>query len=313
MNKYKNTVAIAVLSLLLTNNVLANEETADRFSFDLQMGEEGSLNPETFVPLYWDDNWFSGVGFTNSTQLTQGTVPGFTDSKLGTSISKRVLRLNLISHQTNNDGYSYSIGGDYQMMTIDKTEFGYFYLNNGLIDDYVAFDNSIEIEMSGLSLRGDFTLGQSSDKHLYRLSTIVSPGSTLNVDQDTSFTPIIPTSGVGTSSKSQALSYMLQFETRHRLSEFFSVGLNLQYEVLPLEYDLQVLSATATSFQDATIDNTEITTRVGLRFVFNYPLVDGLFPVLGVTSEDVEVEDNLNGGSVSESQTLISVGFTGSF
>ena len=313
MKKYKNMAAMAVLSLFLTNNVLANEETADRFSFDLQMDEEGTLNPETFVPLYWSKNWFSGVGFTSSAQLTQDTLAGFSDSKLGTSIDQRVLRLNLISHQASSKSFSYSVGGDYQMTSIDKAEFGYFHLNNGVVDDYVAFDNTIEIEVSGLSLRGDLTLGQTSDQHLYRVSAIVSPGSSLTVNQDTNFKPIVSSSGTGSSSKSQALSYVFQFETRHRVSDLFSVGLDLQYEVLPLEYDLQILSATANSFESATIDTTETTTRVGLRFIFNYPLVDGLYPVLGISSEDVEMKDNASGGSVSESQVLTSIGFTGNF
>jgi len=34
---------------------------------------------------------------------------------------------------------------------MDKTEFWYFYLNAVAIDDYVAFDNAIEIDLIALS------------------------------------------------------------------------------------------------------------------------------------------------------------------
>ncbi len=313
MLKYKTKIFISLLAFCLTGQIHANPETSDRFRLDLRMDDNGNLNPESFTPIYWSRHWFSGLGFKENTLLSQDTLDGFDDSKFGTSIDESVLRLNLVSYRSGNESFHYSIGGDYQRTSIDKVEFGYFHLNNGVIDDYIAFDNKVEIEVAGFSMRGDITWGLPSDQSRYRFSAILSPGNSLDVSQNTDFKPIVSTSGIGSNSNSQDINYFLQFETRHRLSNSISIGLDLQYEVLPLNYDAQILSPTVDSFQTITIDNTETTTRVGLRLFFNYPLVNGLYPVIGIANEDVATEDNANGGTTTESQKIVTIGFSGQF
>ena len=306
-------VACLFFSLGLTS-VYANEKTSsERLRFDLNMDDDNNLNPDMFVPKYWQANWFSGLGFSQNSSFSNDVLAGFSDSKYASNVNEDVVRLNILSYRTNEVGLNYSIGGDYQFRSIDKIEFGYFRLNNGTIDDYVAFDNNIEIEVTGLSLRGDVTFG-NRDSNQFRVSAIVSPSSKLDVKQTTNFKPIVTTSGTGSSSKSQDLSYVLSLDYTHKVSENIDLRLFAHYESLPLEYDLKVLASTATSFDKTTIDVTEVTTEVGFRLVFiNLPISDGLYPALGFSSEKFKATNNIGAGSKSTSDSLISIGFAGAF
>lgn len=313
MQKYKVSTIICLLSLSLSAHASNNVQIADRLVLDLAVDDDSNINPDLFIPIPWSQNWFSGLGYRDSSFQEQSTLNNFSESKLSTGIKEQVVRVNIISYQVNNGNFSYSIGGDYGQTSIDKVEFGYFHLDNGVIDDFVAFDNNIEIEVTGFSLRGDLTYGKASDNNSIRLTAIVSPGNTLDVNQSTNIKPIVPVTGQGSSSKPQDLGYNLRLATNHKLGNYLSVGLDLQYNVLPLNYDVKVLASTADSFVDSTVDTTQTTTQVGLRFIFNYPIAGNLYPVLGITSEEIKTEDNLNGGESSFSQTLTTVGFTARF
>ena len=317
MIRIKNTnwIAISLWFFVSLTPVYAGDDvSSERLRFDLNMGDDNNLNPDLFIPVYWQANWFSGLGFSQNSSFSSEVLAGFSDSKSGTSVNEDVVRLNILSYRTNNVDLNYSVGGDYQLRSIEKAEFGYFYLNNGTIDDYVAFDNKIDIEVTGISLRGDVTFGNRSDTNQFRISTIVSPSSNLDVEQKTDFKPIVATSGTGDSSKSQDLSYLLSVDSNHKLWENINLRFFAQYESLPLEYDLKVLASTATSFQQTTIDVTEVTTRIGLRFVFTkLPIAEGLYAAVGFSTEDVETTNNAGAGSESSSDSLISIGFAGQF
>ncbi len=303
-----------VVSLCLINPTLsfANEKQSDRFNLDLNSDEDGNVNPGTFIPYYWGNNWFSGIGFSSSSQLAQDTLDGFSDSRLGTNVEQQQISINLLSYESISGALSYSIGGDYNVINIDRTEFGYLYLNNGVIDDYVAFDNLTEIEVKGLAVRGDITWG-NIDENAIRFGWVISPSSTLDVDQDTAFKPIITNSATGSSSKSQDLGYDLKILTRHRISSSFSLGLQLRYQVLPLEYDIKVLASTADSFQEETIDTNETTTSIGVRFIIDDAISTGLDLVIGFSNEKLKAKDNISGLTSSEDSSIFSVGFTSNF
>lgn len=302
---------VFLFSLLCTAS--ADGKKVDRFSLDLNANDEGKVNPDIFLPIYWSESFFSGIGFSNSASLSQGTLSGFSDSRIGTSIDQRDLAVNLISYQSQAAGFSYSVGGNYKLNSIDRTEFGYFRLNNGLVDDYVAFDNIVEIGVSGLALRGDMTWGEQKNKHQFRISAVISPKDDLDVDQTTSFKPIITTASTGNSSKSQDVGYDLKLQTLHKMTKSVSIGFQLQYQILPLDYDLQVLTSTATSFQNATIDTTETTISYSVRLIIADVMLNGMSLVLGVGSENVETKDNLSGGTTNEDGSIVTVGFTGNF
>lgn len=312
MLNLKNTRLI-LLGVLCFTNAYSSESINSRIALDLHLGEEGNINPEFFFPVNWANHWYSGISFKNSNQLTQRELDGFSDSKLSTGINERSIQLNIINYEDSYKGFEYSVGTSVSETSIDKSEFGYFYFNNGVIDEFVAFDNTIEIDVTGLSIHGDVLFINSEKTSRYRISAELSPSNTLKVQQETSFKPIVPATGHNNSSETQGLAYALKFESSHNVNSIFKAGINIKYEVLPLKYDLKVLATTADSFQNAVIDTEETSTEIGLRIVFNHELVAGLHPVIGISSENKTIKDQISGQSESNTETLYSIGFTGEF
>jgi hypothetical protein len=314
MNKSRNST-LATLLTCIALQAIAEYNIDDRFVFDLVQGDSDSVNPSTFIPIAWNEHWFSGFGYSQIKTITQDAITGFADSKVSSSTTDRRTRLNFISYQDSiSDSMSYSIGADYDFSKIEKTEFGYFHLVSGAVDDYIAFDNRVDIDVSGIDIRGDLTWGKKSDFALARLSMIFAPSNTLDVDQSTDFKPIVPATGTSTSSVKQDPGYLLRLESRFRVFPILNIGLEAGYELLPLKYDVAVFDPTTlNSFTTARIDVHEQTTRVGIRFIFQYETVGNLYPVIGFFNRKVKVEDQVNGFSESTSDNFYTLGITGAF
>ena len=143
---------------------------------------------------------------------------------------------------------------------------------------------------------------------------ILAPSNTLDVEQETVFKPIVPETGTSSSSTSQDVGYALKLDSRFRVFPIMNIGLEAGYELLPLKYDVAVLDPnTLNSFTTARVDVHEITTRIGMRFIFRYETVSNLYPVIGVFNRKVEVEDQVNGFTESSSDTFYTFGITGEF
>ena len=309
-------IYIFILPLIgIFHQLYAAPSINDRFTFDLVQDESGSINPSTFIPIAWTDNWFSGFGYSQTKITIQDTIEGFSESRVSTSTTDRRTRLNVISYQNRiSDKLSYSIGADYDFSEIKKTEFGYFRLVSGTIDDYIAFDNDVNIDVSGVDLRGDLTWGRKPDFALVRLSMILAPSNTLDVEQSTNIKPLVPTTGTSTSSVSQDFGYLFKLDSRFRVFPLLNIGVEAGYELLPLAYDVAVLDPnTLNSFTTARVDVHEKTTRVGMRFIFLYETVGNLYPVIGIFNRKLEVEDQVNGYTESTSDIFYSFGITGEF
>ncbi len=307
--------AFATLLSCIALQATAEYNIDDRFVFDLVQGDSDSVNPSTFIPIAWNEHWFSGFGYSQIKTITQDTITGFEDSKVSNSTTDRRTRVNFISYQHSiNNKLSYSLGADYEFSQINKTEFGYFRLVSGSIDDYIAFDNRVDIDVNGIDIRGDLTWGKKSDFALVRLSMIFAPSNTLDVDQSTDFKPLVPTTGTSTSSVKQDPGYLLRLESRFRVFPILNIGLEAGYELLPLKYDVAVLDPTTlNSFTTTRIDVHEMTTRVGIRFIFQYETVGKLYPVIGFFNRQVKEEDQANGFSESTSDNFYTLGITGAF
>lgn len=314
MNKFCSSILVICL-VGVSFQTTADNSINDRFTFDLVQGDSGSANPSMFIPIAWSEHWFSGLGYRLTKTSTQDSISGFTDSKVSTSTTDQRSRLNFISYQNKiNDKLSYSLGADYDFSEIKKSEFGYFHLVSGTIDDYVVFDNNVDIDVSGIDIRGDLTWGKKTDFALVRLGMILAPSNTLDVEQSTNFKPLVPTTGTSSSSVKQDFGYLLKLETRFRVFPILNIGLEAGYELLPLKYDVAVLDpSTLNSFATARVDVHEQTTRVGIRFIFQYETVADLYPVLGVFNRDIEVKDQVNGFTENTSDTFYTFGITGAF
>ena len=299
----------------LPPQVHAIDDISDRFVFDLVQGDDGSINPSTFIPIAWNEHWFSGLGYHQTKTVNQHSINGFDDSKVSTETTDRRTRLNFISYQNKlSNNMTYSLGADYDFSQIKKSEFGYFHLLSGTVDDYVAFDNQVDIDVSGIDIRGDITWGKEADFALGRLGMIIAPTNTLDVEQTKEFKTIVPSTGTSTSSVSPYPGYTLRLESRFRVFPLLNLGVEAGYELLPLKYDVAILDPTTlNSFSTARVDIHEKTTRIGLRFIIQYETVAKLYPVIGVYNKETKSEDQVNGFTESFSDTFYTFGITGAF
>ena len=85
-----------LLICLFASNTYASQESNNRITFDLNVGEEGNINPEIHVPIYWGPDLFSEIYFKSTNELSQSSLDGFSDGKVGISIAEEALQLNIL-------------------------------------------------------------------------------------------------------------------------------------------------------------------------------------------------------------------------
>ncbi|MDH5424773.1 MAG: hypothetical protein OEY29_07270 [Gammaproteobacteria bacterium] len=308
----------AFITLLPSQAVAAESGWAeDRVQVDLGLDEDGKTAPEAFVPFNWGDGWSSGIGFRSRQSDSNETIPGFTDSRVGTSVSEDRLRLNLIALEKGSESTKWSVGADFEQVTIDQLQFGYFQMPNPYVPnpavagEYVAFDSQVDVVITKPNVFADFTrIGKSIN---FRAGLSISPASSLAVDQETRFIPLIPTAGTRSSTNSQDLSYDLSLELEYKTGGSVNIGFGYYYELLPMQYDIAALNATADGFNNQTVDIEQATSRMALRFIFNEPVSGNLKPVVGIVLEDVEVTDVANNKTETETKNIITFGLESRF
>lgn len=289
----------------------------DRVQIDLGLDEDGKTAPEAFIPYSWGNGWSSGLGLRSRQSDSNETLAGFTDSRVGTSVSEDRLRLNLISLEKGNENFKWSVGADYEQVTIDQLQFGYFQMpdpytpNPAVAGEYVAFDSQVDVVITKPNVFVDFTkIGKSIN---LRAGLSISPASSLSVDQETRFIPLIPTAGSRSSTTSQDLAYELGLEFEYKTGSSVNIGFGYYYELLPMKYDLATLNATADGFNNQTIDIEQATSRIALRFIFNKAISGNLKPVVGYVVEEIEVTDVVNNKTEKESKGIITFGLESRF
>lgn len=289
----------------------------DRVQVDLGLDEDGKTAPEAFIPFNWGDGWSSGIGFRSRQSDSNENIAGFTDSRVGTSVSEDRLRLNLISLEKGSDSSNWSIGADLEQITIDQLQFGYFQMPNpyapnpAVAGEYVAFDSEVDVVITKPNIFADYT--SKGDSVNIRAGISISPASSLSVDQETRFIPLISTTGTSSSSDSQDLSYELSLEMEFKTGGSVNIGVGYSYEFLPMTYDIAALNTTADGFNSQNIDIEQVTSRLAVRLIFNKPLTGKLKPVIGYVVEDVETTDVTSGSSETESKNIISFGLESRF
>ncbi|MDH4191500.1 MAG: hypothetical protein OEW21_15020 [Betaproteobacteria bacterium] len=308
-------LAAAAALFVLATAARAGDGMNSRLSVEFHRDADGKLSPSTFLPLTWAENWFSGIGFRDSTEYSTDKIAGIPESRFATTLDDRRLRLNLISYVQRTQRLEYSAGADLQRIDIEKNEFGYFHLvlPAPAINDWIAFDNRVKIADTALALRGDVTLGEAeTSPYLLRLGAHFTPSRSLKVTQETEFQPLLATPGRHSASLAQKPTWELALDARLRVNERVSVGLDARYEMLPLKYEVAQLRAALDGFDIATIDTTETTTRLAAKLVFRLPGMS-LNPLIGYARESVKQKDNLGGASTETRRNLVILGVTGMF
>ena len=303
------------INLLICSTLLATalNATDTQTQINFEQDSDGNINPNIFVPIELSDDSYFGIGYTSSTSKTIGALNSFSDSKTGLVSTKKDMKVNWYTKKIAN----YSIGLQTNHITIENNEFGYIHDTADVFgkgnDYWIAFDNSVELDIVKTSIYMDWNK-KYSDLHL-RLSSTISPMTTLKVKQSTLFKPLVDTVGTNSSSDSQGLGYGLKLESFYDTDSLLKLGFLYSYDFSPVKYDIAQLAKSGSNyiFETATIDTEEVTTKYLFKLYIERNVLGGLIPTIGFGSATTDIKDKVSGKTVSEDNDIISFGFEKKF
>ena len=302
---------ITIFSLLAfsASALHAERDELNRLDFDIEKDENGGFRPNLSIPIYWNDNLFSSVGFSDKTKMLDEKLNNVSDSHRAVILDQQNFVLGILAFESDPAPISFSIGVHYGLTKIDKTEYGYYTSQNKLY----AFENNIEMEKKGFGFNGDLTFGQPEDVRALRFSVGLSPFDTLDLEQSTMINPITTTPLKSNGSKKQDLSYQLKVKFRQDIGIFGSLVADASYAVLSLNYDLRRLKDISGKYEDVEIEAKETTTWYGIKYKFPKSFFLTMSPTIGIGRELVQLSDNLSTDKHEDTQTILTTGISGSF
>ena len=311
-------------TILLTATISANETTESNLLLDtftltnisFNMDEDGNLNPNIFLPIYYGSSkqFYSAIGYSSTNSQEVEVLDKFSDSKNAFISSTKDLTLNYITYKSSLFGYAVSVGVESTFSDVQNNDFGYIhdsanYFGNGT-DYYISFDNNTELDIKRHAIRADIVvpLGEYFSSRFF---TSISPYTTIGVKQSTIFKPLVDETGTSSSSTSQDLAYTFRYDGLIRTGTFFDIGLVAYYDHQPLKYDIAQITENSGSyvFETNTIDTTEATTRFVGKVLFNIKILGGLNPSIGYGKEKLDRKNTLTGETISTDKTFFTVGF----
>jgi len=309
----KKIKAIVPMMLLVTS-LNAQDTTLTDISFN--MDDDGNLNPSLFIPVYYGNSneFYSAIGFTSSNSKEVEVLDSFSDSKNASISSSNDLTINYITYKSSLVGFDVSIGLESTISDVINNEFGYIHDASNSFgqgsDYYIAFDNEIELDIKRHAIKADIVLPMG-EYITSRLSTSISPYTTIGVEQSTMFKPLVKEKGTSSSSNTQSLAYSFKYEMEIKTGSLIDIGLMASYNNQPLKYDIAQLGMNKNDyvFNTNTIDANEITTSYMVKILFNKEVLGGLKPLIGYGIEKLDSKDNISGVTTSSDKSIISIGF----
>lgn len=303
-----------LLALLLVTSLFATENTRTNISFDVD--KDGNLNPSLFVPIYYgsDSQFYSAVGYSsgNIKEITdKNAISGFSDSKNALISTSKTLSINYFTYKNKDVRFPFSFGLQSKIINIQNNEFGYLKDDSGKLGtagDYYVFDNDVELDIYQHDIYADIELSFGTYFNS-RISTTLSPFTSINVKQSTIFKPLVSTTGASDSSSTQDFSYAFKYDVLLKTGLFFDIGFLASYENLPLKYDVDVVNNAGNDFTKTQIDTTEISTKFIGKILLNKEMLGGLKPVIGYGIDNIKTKNNIDSSESSIDNKIIVLGF----
>lgn len=250
---------------------------------DLQVDEDGKVSPETSLPYFWSENLYSELRF-RSTSVTNDDTSRILERST-TTLDEEYKRIDVIGFRSQQQETTWGFSAGVELIDIERREFGFGSVSNNAL----TIDNSVDISATRLLIAGSYQL--DSDFIRLNASANLAPAGSLEVNQDThiGYTSTLSTSE--SNSNNMSLSYGAELDLLLRTGTGFDVGLNLQYDFLPLEYELGIVNNTLSAFETATIEQDHTSTRIGAK-LFLPEYQDMGRPVIGFTQEKIDVEQD---------------------
>lgn len=310
----QNLKKIILVSTLAVSMLHAADTTKTELSF--QKDDDGNMNPTIFIPIYYgsSNQFYSGIGYTSTNLKEINTIDGFSDGKNALVSTSKDLKLNYFTYIASFSSFKISLGVESTYSEVKNNEFGYIHDSSNLFgkgaDYYIAFDNDIDLDIQRHAIATDITIPMG-EYFTSRLSTSVSPFTTISVKQFTNFKPLVMETGTSSSSTTQDIAYNIKYEGQIHTGTFVDIGLVANYDFQPLKYDIAQLAMKKGNyvFETNTIDTNEVTSSYIARLLFDYEVMGGLKPSIGFGKEHFERKDNMGGSTTSTDTNIISVGF----
>lgn len=311
-------IILVILTLVIGFAIV--HAKSSRTVISLEQDEDGTIEPNFFVPLYFGENnhFFSGVGYGATAFKETGIVNGFTDSKRAKVSKQEEFRLSAINYQNKLKSITYSFGLEALFHKIDNTEFGYIHDSNNDFnqgnDYYIAFDNEVSLDIVQYGARADVTIPLGK-YFISRVGATIFPLSRVSVQQETLFKPLVSEKGRSDSTTYQDLSFYGSIEIQTRLNWYVEFAYIGSYRVLPTKYDLAQLEFDGNGyvFTNNEIDRTETLQTTTFKILFDYKILGSLRPSLGRTTENISVVNNVNNEKSSVKNERFVIGFENRF
>ena len=284
----------------------SSENKLDRFETQFHVDESGRASPEVFYPFRWSPYAYSGIGYYSTETSYQGTIDNVEEGRVASTSKEQRWRIALLSLEARNGGFNYSVGAEIEQQEFENLEFGYIKFPDSLGGDWTAFENSIDIKVLRPTLKGELAYGGSNDTINARLTLFVFPQSTLSVNQDTRFKPIVNETGINEDESDQSLSWKAKVDFQVGLSQLIDLGFSAQYEKFSLDYSIKSLSQDADtlvfSFANASVSSEQTIYSWQVKMLFYSQIFGDIEPSLGVGQKTIEID------GVSESEKIVSIG-----
>jgi hypothetical protein len=301
------TIKKSLLPIALLTTTLCATDTLTHIN--LEQDSDGNFHPNIFIPINWDKNSYSGLGYSSTTSKDISVLDGFANSKNGIITTTNDIFFRWVGYRFDNISAAFQSN----FTKIQKNEFGYIHDSENLFGNgtnyYVAFDNDIQIDMVKTGFYVDYT--KKISDILFRVSSTLTPSTSLKVKQNTLFKPLVLNNGTSSSTTSQDFAYSLKLETYYDTNMFFKLGFEYSYDYMPIKYDIAQLATSNGNyiFEQNNIDTDQITTKYLGKIYFDKKLISELIPSIGFGNKKIKTKDNKSSSSSTKDENIFTIGF----
>lgn len=307
-----------LLIIFLISLVNADETTFTDISFSVD--EDGNLNPNISIPIYYDDSkqFSSTFSYFSSNSQSLEKVENFSDSKNAFLTQKKELKLGFLRYRTKLFDYDISIGAETTFSDIRNNEFGYIHDKKNIFlkgeEYYISFDNEIKLNLQRYAI--DTNILIPIGKHIIsKLTLNISPYTKIDVKQSTIFKPLVEQTGKSSNQNIEKLSYIVSYDALIKTDTFFDIVVTSSYTLQPIKYDIAQLDSKDNKyiFTTNTIDTTEMTFKYNIKLIFDKKIIGKLKPSIGYGIETLKVKNNLTNKIVTTDKKVLIFGLERKF
>ncbi len=292
------TVIKSLITLSLVSSIcLAQDEKNSSFELErLQITfatqEGGNTSPSLFVPFYWSEHLFSGIGYENVTF----TSSEFSDSANTLEVSQQeIYSLNVLQYQQESDDFQYSIGLALKYSDVENSA---LYsvpsssINLNILAAIKAFSIGISGDIAYKNIGGFFSIRGGGSVYPYATLDVTHKLNEYSVD----------------SSDAQEITYNFFVNTVFESGYGVDLGLFASYRLDAYNYTINQID----NFLQPAGVTTELKTsfktlRAEVKLLLSAYSANEIYPMLGYAYENVH--SDYGSGQDKTTNNLLVFGF----